>query len=118
MWMRGSLFAAAALAAVVLTSNADAQAWPPVGSKVSVVGCVGRSLDNLCQIIRDLKTGQPYTIQSAIPPIPPIAQKYVIHATGTVASWITFCWSGPILSNVHWYYVMRGPRCPRPAAKP
>ena len=79
---------------------------------------VGRSLDNLCQIIRDLKTGQPYTIQSAIPPINPAAQKYVIHATGTVASWITFCWSGPILSNVHWYYVMRGPRCPRPAAKP
>ena len=111
MLNRGSLVAAAVLAGAFLTSAADAQQWPPVGTKVDIYGCVGRSLDNLCPIITDRKTGQVYTITTANPQPDP-AKKLVVHLTGTIASYITFCWSGPFLGNITWHYTRL--RCPRP----
>lgn len=111
MWTKGSLVAAAVLAGAFLNSAADAQQFPPVGTKVSITGCVGRSLDNLCPIITDRKTGLPSTITSANPQPDP-AKKLVVHLTGTIASYITFCWSGPFLDNIKWYYTKM--RCPRP----
>jgi hypothetical protein len=114
MSTRSSLFAAAVLAGAFLTSAADAQPFPPVGTKVNIYGCVGRSLDNLCPIITDLKTGLPSTITSANPQPDP-AKKLVVHLTGTIASYITFCWSGPILDNIKWNYTRM--RCPRPKQK-
>jgi hypothetical protein len=33
-------------------------------------------------------------------PQPDPAKKLVVHLTGTIASYITFCWSGPILDNI------------------
>jgi hypothetical protein len=112
MWTRGLLFAAAALAGVSLTSVADAQQpYPPVGTKISINGCVGRSLDNLCLIITDPKTGLPYTINSASPPPDP-KKGLRVHLTGTIASFITFCWSGPFVDNIKWNYLKM--RCPRP----
>jgi hypothetical protein len=111
MWTRGSLVAAAVLAGAFLAATADAQTTPPVGTKVDIYGCVGRSLDNLCPIITDQKTGQISTISHADPQPDP-AKKLVVHLTGTIASYITFCWSGPILDNIKWNYTRL--RCPRP----
>jgi hypothetical protein len=113
---RGLVFAAAALAGVVLTNGADAQQpWPPVGTKVTVNGCVSRSPDNLCWIIRDRRTQQVYTVNSATPPFGSLVQKYLVHLTGTVASDITFCSSGPILKDISWYMYIKGfGYCPQP----
>jgi hypothetical protein len=113
---RGLVFAAAALAGVVLTNAADAQQpWPPVGTKVTVNGCVSRSPDNLCWIIRDRRTQQVYTVNSATPPFGSLVQKYLVHLTGTVASDITFCSSGPILKDISWYMYIKGfGYCPQP----
>jgi hypothetical protein len=109
---RGLVFAAAALTGMLLTSGAGAQQpWPPVGTKVDIYGCVSRSLDNLCPIIKDRKTGQLYTITSANPQPDP-AKKLVVHLNGTIASYVTFCWSGPFLDNIKWQYTRL--RCPRP----
>ena len=60
------------------------------------------------------KTGQPYTVSSATPPFSPFALKHLIHLTGTVESYITFCWSGPILKDIKWYLYIRG-FCPQPS---
>jgi hypothetical protein len=115
MWTKGSLLAAAALTGMMLTSGANAQqTFPPVGTKVTVNGCVTRSNDNLCWVIRDAKTGQPYTVNSATPPFSPFALRHVIHLTGTIESYITFCWSGPILKDIKWYLYIRG-FCPQPS---
>jgi hypothetical protein len=111
MSTRGFLFAAAALAGMLMTTTADAQQQPPVGTKVDIYGCVGRSLDNLCPIITDRKTGAVYTISSATPQPDP-AKHLVVHLKGTVVSLITFCWSGPILGDITWRYTRM--RCPRP----
>lgn len=116
MRTKGSLFAAAALTGMLLTSGADAQQWPPVGTKITVNGCVSRSPDNLCWIIRDRRTQKVYTVNSATPPFGPLAQKYLVHLTGTVASDITFCWSGPILKDIRWYMYIKGyGYCPQPS---
>jgi hypothetical protein len=115
MWMKGSLLAAATLAGVMLTGAASAQQpWPPIGTKVTVNGCVTRSNDNLCWVIRDVRTGQPYTVNSATPAFSPFALKHLIHLTGTVASEVTFCWSGPILKDIRWYLYIKG-HCPQPS---
>jgi hypothetical protein len=112
---RGLLFAAAALTGMLLTGGASAQqTFPPVGTKVTVNGCVTRSNDNLCWVIRDVKTGQPYTVSSATPPFSPFALKHLIHLTGTIESYITFCWSGPILKDIKWYMYIKG-YCPQPS---
>ena len=112
---RGLLLAAAALAGVMLTGGAGAQqTFPPVGTKVTVNGCVTRSNDNLCWVIRDAKTGQSYTVNSATPPFSPFALRHVIHLTGTIESYITFCWSGPFLKDIKWYLYIRG-HCPQPS---
>src|ERR1700733_6958846 len=106
---RGLLFAAAALTGMMLTSGASAQqTFPPVGTKVTVTGCVTRSNDNLCWVIRDAKTGQPYTVNSATPPFSPFALRHVIHLTGTTESYITFCWSGTNLKGIKWDLYIRG----------
>jgi hypothetical protein len=107
---RGLLFAAAMLAGAIATTSADAQQLPPVGTKVDVYGCVGRSRDNLCPIITDRK-GAVYTISSATPQPDP-AKGLGVHLKGTVVSLITFCWSGPILGDITWNYTRQ--RCPRP----
>jgi hypothetical protein len=111
MWNRGSLVAAAVLAGAFLTSAAEAQQWLPVGTKVDIYGCVGRSLNYLCPIITDRRTGLFYTIIQADPQPDP-AKKLVVHLTGTIESYTTFCWSGPVLDNIKWNYTRL--RCPRP----
>lgn len=42
------------------------------------------------------------------------ALKHLIHLTGTVESYITFCWSGPILKDIKWYLYIKG-HCPQPS---
>jgi len=108
MWARATFFAAAALAGVALTQAANAQAWPPVGTKIKVNGCVARSPDNLCLIVKGAN-GSVYTINEASP-APTVGRR--VHLTGTVASHITFCWSGPFLDNIKWNYLL-GRRCPK-----
>ena len=106
---RGLFFAAAALAGVLLTNAADAQ-QPPPAQKVNVLGCVSKGVE-LCLIIKDIRNGKTYQINAANPPPP---QGPVVHLTGTIESYITFCWSGPILKDTKWYLYIRG-FCPQPS---
>jgi hypothetical protein len=115
MWNKRLVFAAAALTGMLLASGASAQqTFPPVGTEVTVNGCVTRSNDNLCWVIRDAKTGQPYTLSSNTPPFSPFALRHVIHLTGTIETYITYCSSGPILKDIKWYLYIRG-FCPQPS---
>jgi hypothetical protein len=107
---RGLLFAAAALAGVLLTNAADAQ-QPPPAKNVNILGCVSKGVE-LCLIIGDIKSGKTYQINAANPPPP---QGSVVHLTGTIATVVDFCQQGPVLNNIKWNATPL--HCPPPKAK-
>lgn len=107
---RGLLFAAAALAGVLLTNAADAQ-QPLPDKNVDILGCVSKGVE-LCLIITDTRSGKTYQINAANPPPP---QGPVVHLTGTIATMVDFCQQGPILNNIKWNSTPL--RCRLPKAK-